>query len=627
MSDIIKLLPDSVANQIAAGEVVQRPASVVKELLENSIDAGATDIKLIVKDAGRTLIQVSDNGKGMSENDARMCFERHATSKISNAQDLFALTTMGFRGEALASIASVARVELKTRTADNPLGTEIIVEGSRTEMHQPCQCPVGTTIAVKNLFFNTPARRNFLKSENVEKSHVFNEFIRVALAHPQAAFSYYQNNQLTTQATAGNLGHRIVGLFGNHYKQRLIPVEESTQIIDIQGYILKPEFAKKRKTEQFLFVNKRFIKSPYLNHAIENAFEELIPADSFPSFFMFLEIDPAQIDVNVHPTKTEIKFQDEKTIYQILKAAVRQSLGKFNIAPSLDFERETSFDNISFDKNRQITIPHIKVNPDFNPFSQQAQHQPGKNLSHRADATHWEKLFPEPTSKGKNTLFPSPGFENEKQDESFLKNRYRTVLSPQWDDSEDKPTTGRFMQLHGKYIITSVKSGLMMIDQHRAHERILFERHLNILANQKSTSQTLLFPEPIKLLESDAAIFHEIRNELTILGFDISDFNKNTFMINAVPAYFPENENLQQLLESFLENYRKNSADMKQEVHLNLARSLAASLSVKAGKSMGPEEMNALTDNLFSCEMPYQTPGGKPIFTLLSMGDIADKFR
>jgi DNA mismatch repair protein MutL len=622
MSDIIKLLPDSVANQIAAGEVVQRPASVVKELLENAIDAGSTDIKLIVKDAGRTLIQVTDNGKGMSENDARMCFERHATSKINTAQDLFALRTMGFRGEALASIASVARVELKTRTKDNPLATEIVMEGSHLEVQQQCQAPVGTTIAVKNLFFNTPARRNFLKSDNVEKAHIYNEFVRVALANPEAAFSYYHNNVLSTQATHGNLGSRITHLFGNHYKPRLVPVEENTEIVEILGYVLKPEFARKSKSEQFIFVNNRFIKSPYLNHAIESGFEELIPANAYPSFFLFLAIDPAQIDVNVHPTKTEIKFQDEKLIYQIIKSAVRRSLGKFNIAPTLDFEREIAFDNIRFDKNKPIKPPTIDVNPDYNPFATDTKSYGGKNLTTRANPGQWEKLFPDPK--------PTPGhinvdtLRNTPTDESPSG---QTIISPDWQDKQSQPQTKKFMQLHGRYILTTLKSGLMIIDQHRAHERILFEKQIRMLENRKSSSQTLLFPERIKLSESDVILLNEIRDEITSLGFDISDFGPNTFMINAVPADLAENENLPQIIESILDNFKKNSIEVKLDARTNLARSLARSMAIKPGKTLSIEEMNALTDELFSCEMPYQSPSGKPTLNIMPLDEIGEKFK
>ncbi|TVQ83390.1 MAG: DNA mismatch repair endonuclease MutL [Bacteroidetes bacterium] len=617
MSDIIKLLPDSVANQIAAGEVVQRPASVVKELLENSIDAGATDIKLIVKDAGRTLVQVSDNGTGMSETDARMCFERHATSKISNANDLFALRTMGFRGEALASIGSVARVELKTRMEQNTLGTEIIIEGSRMVSQTPCNCPKGTSVAVKNLFFNTPARRNFLKSDNVEKNHIYNEFARAALAYPDISFSYYHNNQLNIQTQAGNLNQRIIQLFGNSYKSRLIPIDESTEIVMLKGFVLKPEFAKKSRGEQYFFVNNRYVRSPYLNHAVEYAYADLIPDDSYPSFFIFLEIEPSHIDVNVHPTKTEIKFQDEKYIYQILRASVKRSLGKFNIVPSLDFERETAFDDLNFDKKKPVSPPIINVDPDYNPFGN-TKPQAGKNLTQLANIKNWEKLYNEDEITEKDKTGDDIKIHHEAQ---------QTVISADWEKTTEKDQVQKFMHLHGRFILTPIKSGLMVIDQQRAHERILFEKHLKLLKNQKVTSQTLLYPEQIKLSEPDVNLLNEIRKEISALGFEIADFGKHTFIIKSIPADMSDSENLQQVIESILENFKKFSVEVKLETRINLARSLAKSLSAKHGKIMTENEMNALADMLFSCEMPYQTPSGKPIISIISYDELGEKFR
>ncbi len=620
MSDIIKLLPDSVANQIAAGEVVQRPASVVKELLENSLDAGATDIKLIVKDAGRTLIQVTDNGKGMSETDARMCFERHATSKINDAKDLFALRTMGFRGEALASIASVARVEMKSRTEEDALGTEIIIEGSKVESQKACQCPKGTTIAVKNLFFNTPARRNFLKSDQVERNHISTEFIRVALSNPGVSFTWYHNNQIVTQADTGNLNQRIVNLFGKHFKTRLIPVDENTDILKINGFVVKPEFAKKKRGDQYFFVNNRFIRSPYLNHAVEFAFYELIPNDSYPSFFLFLDIDPTQIDVNVHPTKTEIKFQDEKTLYQLIKATVKRSLGKFNIVPSLDFENETGFENLQFDKNKPVSPPTITVNPNYNPFGDQSKtsYREGKNLVKRSNPQKWETLWPEKNNANSADIEDLPAeHENSKQ----------TVISPDWDAGTEKSSGKKFLHLQGKYVVTSIKSGIMLIDQQLAHERILFEKHLKMMGSKKPGSQTLLFPEQIKLNEPDTRLLLEIKDDINALGFDIGEFGKTGFMINAIPVDLPENENLQHIIESILDNFKKNSADIHLETHVNLARSLAKSLSMKYGRTMSEEEMNALSDSLFSCEMPYTTPSGKPCLIVLGWDELANRFK
>jgi DNA mismatch repair protein MutL len=612
MSDIIRLLPDSVANQIAAGEVIQRPASAVKELMENAIDAGATQIKLIVKDGGKTLIQLVDNGKGMSETDARLCFERHATSKIIQASDLFSIRTMGFRGEALASIAAISRVELKTRTETNQMGTEVIVEASVTLNQQPCQCPVGTSISVKNLFFNTPARRNFLKSEQVEKGHILAEFTRIALSKPGIAFQFYQNNQLTHQLEAGNLKQRIVSLFGNQYLQRLVPVDEKTDIVGIYGYAIKPEYARKRRSEQFFFVNDRYIRSPYLGHAIEHAFQELIPEGSYPSYFIFLETDPAQIDINVHPTKTEIKFQDESLIYQVLKTAVRRALGKFNLTPSLDFERETSFDNAIIDRHKPVVPPVIHVDPTFNPFNKGGSggRQPG-GLTSRVNPQQWETLFP-----GSVDIPNSP-----------QKPQGQAIISPDWSTEQSTASSNRFIHLHRKYIVASVKSGLMIIDQQRAHERILYERYVRQLDSQKSHAQQLLFPETIILMESDADLFREILPIIGSLGFDIVEGNKSTFVINAIPAEMKENEPLQDILEGIIEQYNLNKLELKNDVKTNTARSMAKRMSLKHGFTLNEDEMISLTEDLFTCEFPYQSPAGKPTISIMTMEEFSEKFK
>lgn len=618
MSDVIKLLPDSVANQIAAGEVIQRPASVVKELLENSLDSGATKITLSIKDGGKTLIQVTDNGHGMSETDARMAFERHSTSKINNASDLFSISTMGFRGEALASIASISSVELKSRTKDAELGTEVIVEGSVTESQNPCQCPVGTSIAVKNLFYNTPARRNFLKSKNVEKSHVFNEFARVALANPNINFKYYYNNKIILQVDQSNLKQRICGLFGNNYKQRLIPVEEKTDIISVSGFVVKPEFAKKRNREQFFFVNKRFIKAPYLNHSVENAFSELIPEGAHPSFYLFLEIDPSMIDINVHPTKTEIKFQNEADIYKILLSSVKRALGKFNISPSLDFERETAFDDVLFDKNRPITPPTINVDPDYNPFK--TDKSGSQFLSNRKNTQNWEKLYP-----GMDKSETQDLDELQKTQNLFGE----SIESDTDEDINHTHTTGekKFWQLNGRFILTPVKSGLMIIDQQRAHERILYEKFLNKYENQKTTSQQLLHPSKIELIESDASLLKEIIQHINNLGFDISDFGGNTFVINSIPADIKETENINQIIEELLENYKKNLSEPKLESYKNIAKSLAKNQSIKHGKILSDKEMNSIVGELFSCLMPDKSPGNKPTLFIYSYRELSDRFK
>lgn len=616
MQDVIRLLPDSVANQIAAGEVIQRPASAVKELLENALDAGATLIKLIVKDAGRTLIQVTDNGKGMTETDARMCFERHATSKIVEAADLFSIRTMGFRGEALASVAAIARVELKTRTKEAAMGNEVIVEGSVAEPQQPCQCPVGTSVAVKNLFFNTPARRNFLKSDAVEKNHIFNELLRVAMANPSVGFMYYQNGQLTHQLEPSNLKQRIVSLFGNQYNQRLVPLHEKTEIVSLEGFIIKPEFSRKSRNEQFFFVNNRYIRSAYLNHAVDQAYQELIPEEMQPSYFIFMQIDPQQIDVNVHPTKTEIKFQDEKFIYQILKVAVKRSLGKYNISPTLDFERETAFDSLVSGKNQPVVVPQIKVNPDYNPFHGGSRPigSPG-NLVGRANPSQWEKLFPDknPVPVPEYTA-PAPG-------------NGQTIISANLDGPESDQVSKKFLHLQNSYIMVPVKSGLMVIDQQRAHERILFEKYQQRLEKASNASQQLLFPETVSLIEYDGDMLREMLPHVLSLGFQVTESKRNTFVITGIPTELPENENLQDVLEGVMENYKKNKVQSQLDTKTNLARSLARKLCVKHGTALTDQEMKGITNQLFACQMPYNSPGGKPTVSIMNIAEIAEKFK
>ncbi|HSV75433.1 MAG TPA: DNA mismatch repair endonuclease MutL [Bacteroidales bacterium] len=618
MTDVVKLLPDSVANQIAAGEVIQRPASAVKELLENAIDAGATQIKLIIKDSGRTLIQVTDNGAGMSETDARMCFERHATSKISQASDLFSIRTMGFRGEALASIAAISRTELKTRRHDATLGTEIIIEGSTTLLQQPCQCQAGTSISVKNLFYNTPARRNFLKSDAIEKGHILQELTRVALAYPEVSFMYYQDGELTHQFEKSNLKQRIISISGSAYNHRLVPVDETTEIVAVSGYVIKPEFSKKKRGEQYFFVNKRFIRSSYLNHAVEMAFRELIPDDVFPGYFLFLETDPSKIDVNVHPTKTEIKFQDERSIYEILKSAVKRSLGRYNIAPTLDFERETAFDGQVFPAARPITVPGITVNPDYNPFDtdRPSSRLPG-NLTTRINPAQWETLFhqkSEPTDGPSSTPPAEPGQQG-------------TILPTKWDPQEEQDTSKKFLHVFKKYILVPVKSGIMVIDHQRAHERILFEEILKKFESRQAASQQLLFPENIVITDSDAALLIEMLPGLNALGFAIDILGNTTFVVSAVPAEIIENEPIQNLIEGLLENFKINQADAKLDTQTNLARSMARKLSVKHGKSLSEHEMQHLTDSLFACSAPEWTPSGRPVLTLIPLAQLADQLK
>lgn len=613
MMDVIKLLPDSVANQIAAGEVIQRPASAVKELLENALDADATLIKLIIKDAGKTLIQVVDNGKGMTTTDARFCFERHATSKISQASDLFSIKTMGFRGEALASIAAIARVELKTRTADDALGTEVIIEGSVTEGQQACQCPAGTSISVKNLFFNTPARRNFLKSEQVERSHIYNELIKIALSRPEVEFMYYQNNQLLAKYDKSNLKQRIVSIFGNSYQQKLVPVEETTDVLSITGFTTKPEFARKKRGEQYFFVNQRYIRSPYLGHAVEQAYQELIPEDMFPSFFLFIQTDPSQIDVNVHPTKTEVKFQNERYTYQIIKSAVKRALGRFNLTPTLDFEREPAFDNLPLDKTKAVVPPSITINPDYNPFNEEkAGGGYRSNLSSRVNPEQWEKMFPEKK--------PSSDFASQTE----IK---QTDDTKRFDEVQGSGPGKRVIHLHNRYILAPVKSGLMMIDQQRAHERILFERMMKFLVREEAPSQQLLFPESVILMENDAEILRQILPEIRATGFNLDEAAKGTFIVTAVPADITDQGEMQDVMEGIIEQFVRNKTDIKLDIKTNLARSIARRMAVKHGNPMDEQQMIALTESLFSCEMPYKSPSGRPVVVLLGADEIADKFK
>ncbi len=614
MADVIKLLPDAVANQIAAGEVIQRPASAVKELLENAIDAGADNIQLIIKDAGKTLIQVVDNGSGMTETDARLCFERHATSKIKQASDLFNIKTMGFRGEALASMAAIARAELKTRTSEDQIGTEVIVEAAKTLSQDPCTCAKGTSISIKNLFFNTPARRNFLKSDNAEKRHILSELQRVAIAHPEISFQYYQNNQLTHQLNKANLKQRIANLFGSNYNQRLVPVEEKTQIVNISGFIGKPEFAKKTRGEQFFFVNKRFIRSPYLNHAVEKAFDELIPEGAHPTFFIFLETDPEQLDVNVHPTKTEIKFQEDNYIYQIVRTAVKRTLGSYNLSPSLDFEHEPAFDTGPRDKGKPITPPGITINPDYNPFDEDKRGRTSshQNLKSRANPSQWESLFP-----GEADIPEHKEGEEKKQ----------FIISPDWKEGKKEVNGQRFYQLHNRYIITPVKSGMMVIDQQRAHERVLFEKFSRTLHDHKTVSQQLLFPENISLNEHDTEILKEILDPIRSLGFGINPLGKHTFVVDAIPADLEEEHALQDVVEGIIENFQKNQLTLKHDVRSNVLRAMAKRLSIKHDKALSEDEMASITNSLFACELPQHTPAGKPVLQIITNEELSERFK
>ena len=597
--DIIKLLPDSVANQIAAGEVIQRPASVVKELMENALDAGATQIDLYIKDAGRTSITVIDNGCGMSETDARLCFERHATSKIKKAEDLFLIKTMGFRGEALASIAAVAQVELMTRRADDELGTKILIEGSVVKEQLPKPMSVGTNFTVKNLFFNIPARRNFLKSNEVEMRHITDEFFRVAMMNPEVSFSLSHNEKEIYHLPKGNLKQRIVGLCGKDYDKKILPVQQETETATINGFIVKPEFLRKTRGEQYFFVNKRFIKHAYLHHAIENAYQELIPKDCFPGYFIDIEIDPKEIDINIQPTKTEVNFQDVKLVYAILHSAVRKAIGQNNLAPMLDFDitPDLGFDLGEASRmDRPVVEPNIEFNPSFNPFKSQPQT--------RHSSGNWKILYEDNNDTIASNINKISNFDDV---------NVATVVD----------NKNLYIQLQQSYIVTTMKSGLLIVDQHLAHMRVLYEKYLREMENniESSASQQELFPQHITLGANDASLLKEIMPDLEKIGFRIQQMNATTFIINGTPADSKNNDAVA-LLEKILDMYKTNIVDLKLDKKLNLARSLASQLAIKSGQSLNPIEMQDLIDRLFACAVAEVSPDGKKIYTILNVNEL-----
>lgn len=613
MSDIIQLLPDSVANQIAAGEVVQRPASAVKELLENAIDAGADKIQLIVKDAGKALIQVIDNGCGMSITDARMCFERHATSKVRKAEDLFAIRTMGFRGEAMASIAAIAQVEMRTKRHEDEVGTLIEIEGATFIKQEPIGTPNGTSICIKNLFFNTPARRNFLKSNPAEMRHIIDEFQRVVLAKPHIAFSLHHDGVEIYRLPASAMKQRIVHLFGNNYNERLIPVEEETTIINLKGFIGKPEFAKKTRGEQFFFVNDRFIKDAYLNHAVNKAYQDLLPDDNFPLYVLFIDIDPSKIDVNVHPTKTEIKYLDEKSIYAIIHSAVKRSLGRFNIAPTIDFNQETGFSNmISHKAPEDIVPPSIAFNPDFNPFG------------HAKSTT---KEIPFLRNQGQ-ALSPSKNWDSlyEITNKATIEQASLT-LGDNENDTQFEPLQKQFMQVHNRYIVSQIKSGVMLIDQQAAHERILYERFLLHLDDRKGASQQSLFPQTVTLSPNDYELAKGLLDDIKSLGFEVREFGKNTLVIEGIPVDLGSaNINETQLFEHLIEGFKNSQQELKLDKRDALARSMAKNSAIKSGAVLGQQEMNTLIEQLFACKTPNFSINGKPVIQTIALAEIAQKF-
>ncbi|MBN1820464.1 MAG: DNA mismatch repair endonuclease MutL [Prolixibacteraceae bacterium] len=611
MSDIIQLLPDSVANQIAAGEVIQRPASVVKELVENSLDSGATEIKIHIKDAGRTLIQISDNGCGMSPTDARMAFERHATSKISSANDLFAIRTMGFRGEALASVAAIADIELRTKRFEDEVGTYIHIIGSEVKKQDPAACNNGTTFQIKNLFFNVPARRKFLKSNSTELKHILYEFQRVALPNPDISFSLYHNNLALYELPATNQLKRILGLFGKNIGQSLVPVKSETSIIKITGFIGQPRFARKTLGEQFFFVNKRYFRHPYFHKAVMQAFEKLLAPETIPSYFLFFDINPEAIDINVHPTKTEIKFEDDRAIWQIINAAMRESLGKHNVVPTIDFDQSGNIEiPVALKSGTKVPIPEIKVDPDYNPFNEKSSgtFQPKETSGlERINRENWEKLY-------ENKDFDEGDTDPLGRNEKNLYSETETIFSER-----------KIMQLKGKFILTPVKSGLMIINQKRAQERILFEKFLEILKTDSVASQQQLFPQTIELNPVDAALLLEILDDLQKLGFDIREFGGNSFIINGTPGIL-DNPSPAGIIEKLLEEYKNSPLDAKEKVREQVAASLARASAINYGKELKAEEMNHLIDNLFACETPNYSPAGKPVLSIISTEDIEKCF-
>ena len=602
MSDIIQLLPDHVANQIAAGEVVQRPASVVKELLENAIDAGATNIKLLLKDAGKTLIQVIDDGKGMSTTDARMSFERHATSKIQKAEDLFNLSTKGFRGEALASIAAIAHVELKTKPVNEELGTSIKIEGSKIISQDFISTGEGTSLAVKNLFYNIPARRNFLKSDTVETRHIIDEFQRVALAHADISFLLHHNNNEVYHLKAGNLRQRIVAVFGTKMNEKLVPIDEKTDIVTIQGFVAKPEFSKRKRGEQFFFVNDRFIKSSYLNHAVVNAFDGLLEQGAHPSYFLYLTVPANTIDINIHPTKTEIKFDNEKALYAMLRATVKHSLGQYNVAPVLDFNRDAGLDTPYHFKGGSASgsVPKISVDPDFNPFKEEQQKEINFPFKREKETQSWESLY------------TSVNTTDAQQNESLFEHQ-----------QEEK--TQKTFQIQRKYVLSLIKSGVVLINQSLAHQRVLYEEFLESITIREANSQQLLFPVKISFSSAEIEMIYTIKTELENAGFSFDQFTKDSVTIKGIPVSVTESK-ITTILEALLNDINLEVPDASFSHFDVMAKSFAKTLSIKTGTLLSEKEQESLVNNLFSCKEPTISPFGKATFKTLTLNQIDNLF-
>ncbi len=588
--DIINILPDSVANQIAAGEVVDRPAGAVKELLENSMDAGATQIDLVVKDAGRTLVQVIDNGSGMSDSDARLCFERHATSKIHQADDLFAIHTMGFRGEALASIAAIAQVELRTRQHDSELGTEVVIEGAHIVDQHPAACPAGTSLSVKNLFFNVPARRNFLKKDSVEFGHIEEVFRRVTLIHHDLGFTLTNNGKLVYDLKAGTLLQRIAGLYGAAYKERMYAVEEQTDLVKIKGFVSRPEFSRSRRGEQYLFVNGRYIKHPGLSTAVERAYGDLLPDHSYPSYFIGLQVDPSKIDINIHPTKTEVKFVDEHALFAILRSAVKRALGQFSLATELSFDTPEEFNLPPAPKGYTPQAPRVSFNPDYNPFHASGN-QTRIKLDHTVTTERLEKI--------------------EKPD---------ILETPAAAPAPVQPVAGTCLQVQGRYIATALSSGLALIDQQRAHERVLYHRLLQSNSGDRP-SQTLMFPLQCHFSAADAEMLGELMPDLKDYGFEMSPMNQTTFVVTATPPDLKESD-LQALFDQLLQDYKGSTMQKYNKRSESLCLSLARQMSVRSGSTLSQEQMQQLVADLFACPMAEVSPSGKRIITIVKPEEL-----
>lgn len=614
MSSIIQLLPDHVANQIAAGEVVQRPASVVKELLENAVDAKATDIKLIIKDAGKSLVQVIDNGLGMSITDSRLCFERHATSKIRQAEDLFSLHTKGFRGEALASIAAIAHVELKTRQEQEELGTHLVIEGSKFVSQDVAVLPKGTSFAVKNLFFNIPARRNFLKSEVVEQRHIIDEFHRVALAHPNIHFTMYHNGNEVFNLPQTNVRQRIVNIFSGKTNEKLVPVQENTEIVKIQGFVSKPEFAKKSRGEQFFFVNDRYIKSGYLHHAVLAAYDGLLKDGAQPGYFLYLQVPPNTIDINIHPTKTEVKFDDEHALYAILRSAIKHSLGQFNVAPILDFERDANLDTPYYYKNAEAVTPTVQIDGNYNPFSEEKQTKGFASFKKPDSNASWQSLYVGLKQDAETVTAELNGMQ-------FESDEFTASL---FDESDMEQVANRTYQIHKKYIVSPIKSGMVIVDQQRAHQRILYEQFLTNITMHQAASQQLLFPLPLYFSTSELELIAELKHALINTGF-VFEESEAHLVISGLPVNVLEREVsivLEQLLSDLEDGIPENSFCQNDSI----AKSMSKSLAVKTGTFLTEKEQEHIVNGLFACKDPNVSPFQKPTFITMRVEDLDKKF-